>query len=84
MWHPLQKDSAAEKPASEHKSMKVYAINQVLIVAILCATAILLTAIMIGFPGAIDIRCGGEGCRLRLESDPQQLPPSGNVSDDAL
>ena len=48
--------------------MKFPNISQVILVTVLSATTVLVTAIVIDFTGAIDMSCGSEGCRIRLES----------------
>ncbi|MEO1351989.1 MAG: hypothetical protein AAFW84_24840 [Cyanobacteria bacterium J06635_15] len=62
--------------------MKPASVNQVFIAAIVCATAIALAAIILGFAGAIDINCKTNGCQLKIESgnDDKQLMPQ-NVDD---
>ncbi|MEM8643137.1 MAG: hypothetical protein AAGG51_30620 [Cyanobacteria bacterium P01_G01_bin.54] len=56
--------------------MKTATIHQVFIAAIICATAIALAAIILGFAGAIDINCKANGCQLKIESGDHNLEPS--------
>ena len=58
--------------------------KSILLAAILCTTAITLAAIFLDYAGAIDMRFGGEGLQIKIESDEKQLPQSGSASDGTL
>ena len=54
--------------------MKSLSYAQVFITTILSTTTITIAAIALNFTGILDISCGTEGCRLRLESEAQSVP----------
>lgn len=64
--------------------MKNLPFSQVFLTAILSGSAIAITAIALNFTGILDMSCGSEGCRLRLESEAKSLPAAQDVSDDTL
>ncbi|MBT9312154.1 hypothetical protein [Leptothoe kymatousa] len=58
--------------------------KSILLAAILCTTAITLAAIFLDYAGAIDMRFGGEGLQIKIESGDKHLPQTGDVSDGTL
>ena len=64
--------------------MKSPSFTQVFFTAIISGAAITITAIALNFTGVLDISCGSEGCRLRLESEAKSLPTAKDVSDSVL
>lgn len=61
--------------------MKSSSFAQVFLTAIISGAAIALTAIALDFTGILDISCGAEGCRLRLESEAKSLPATKDIFD---
>lgn len=58
--------------------------KSIFLAAILCTTAITLAAIFLDYAGAIDMRFGGEGLQIKIESGEKRLPQTGNTSDGIL
>ncbi|MBT9314129.1 hypothetical protein [Leptothoe spongobia] len=58
--------------------------KSILLTVILSTTAITLAAISLDYAGAIDMRFGGEGLQIKIESGEKRLPQTGDVSDGTL